>query len=66
MLECICVDQIAQISLPLLSLLSFALPSTGIGPEQFTFILADGGYTGGTNLAPSTSQLNFSGKHGFI
>jgi len=63
MLEYICVDQVGQLSLSLSNLPSFALRSTGIGPEQFAFISADGGFTGGKN--PSISQLNFNGQHGF-
>jgi mannosyl-oligosaccharide alpha-1,2-mannosidase len=43
---------------------SIALPSTGIGPEQFAFISVDGGYTGQENPA-TTAQLDFNAKHGF-
>ena len=64
MLEYICVNQVCQIfhSLPL-TLPSIALQSTGIGPERFAFISADGGYTGGKD--PVSSQLNFNAEHGF-
>ena len=38
-------------------------PRTGIGPEGFAFISADGNFTGGS--APSASYLNFNSRHGF-
>lgn len=36
---------------------------TGIGPETFAYISADGGFTGGS--APSQAQLKFYQQHGF-
>jgi mannosyl-oligosaccharide alpha-1,2-mannosidase len=65
MLEYICVNQVYQNfhSLPL-NFPSIVFQSTGIGPEQFAFVSADGGYTG-INPAPSISQANFNAQHGF-
>ncbi|KAI0044946.1 glycoside hydrolase family 47 protein, partial [Auriscalpium vulgare] len=42
---------------------TYAGDATGIGPEAFAFISADGNFTGGD--APSASDLAFYAKHGY-
>ncbi|KAF8889712.1 glycoside hydrolase family 47 protein [Infundibulicybe gibba] len=42
---------------------TYASTATGIGPETFSFISADGDFTGGGD--PSPDQLAFNAKHGF-
>ncbi|RDB30027.1 putative mannosyl-oligosaccharide alpha-1,2-mannosidase 1B [Hypsizygus marmoreus] len=42
---------------------TYASTATGIGPEGFAYITADGNFTGGST--PSASQLAFNEKNGF-
>ncbi|PFH48014.1 glycoside hydrolase family 47 protein [Amanita thiersii Skay4041] len=42
---------------------TYASTATGIGPEVFAYISADGSFTGGGS--PSPDQLNFYAEHGF-
>ncbi|KAJ7643767.1 glycoside hydrolase family 47 protein [Roridomyces roridus] len=42
---------------------TYASTATGIGPEGFAFISADGNFTGGSSI--SASQLAFYNKHGY-
>jgi len=42
---------------------TYASTATGIGPEAFAFISADGNFTGGGTL--SASQIDFNAKNGF-